>query len=264
MANAAAANADVSQRARAGVPTRLIAFAFDIVLVKLAVLVLAAALGLLTSHAVRLAGPVLSVTSCGPYGPPPPRLRVPADFEQAQTRICTRSFLGLVRDDRLIVRAKVGSDETQDVQSLPVDLNGQPASPLYLDDVTPFLLAAYLILLEWRHGATVGKWFVALFVRSISGGHPSLQQAALRSAVKVLILLPIPVASPLKSGGETPWRFSLDLAISRLGAIDSLIVQGLQLLSFLLIVYGLFAALRHWPLPHDRLAGTEVVREFSK
>ena len=105
---------------------------------------------------------------------------------------------------------------------------------------------------------------MALFVRSISGGHPSLQQAALRSAVKVLILLPIPVASPLKSGGETPWRFSLDLAISRLGAIDSLIVQGLQLLSFLLIVYGLFAALRHWPLPHDRLAGTEVVREFSK
>lgn len=261
---ATAATADAAPHARAGVPTRLVAFALDIVLVKLAVLVLAVVLGLTSAGAVRLASPVLSATTCGAYGPPPARLRLPADFEQVQARICTRTLFALVFDRQLIVRAKVGSDDAEDVQSLPVDRNGQPASPLYLDDLTPFLLAAYLILLEWRYAATAGKWFVALFVRSLSGGHPSLLQGAQRNAIKLLAFLPIPVATALNSGGDTPWRFSIDLAISRLGSFDSAAVQGLQLLSFLLIIYGLFAALRRWPLPHDRLAHTEVVREFSK
>lgn len=248
----------------AGVPTRLIAFALDILLVKLAVLVLVTVLGVATSGGVRLASPVISTTSCGAYGPLPARLNVPADFEQAQARICTRSLFGLLRDDQLVVRAKVGSDDAQDVQSLPVDRNGQPANPIYLDDLTPFLLAAYLVLLEWHYGATAGKWLLALFVRSLRGGHPSPTQAAQRTTVKLLALLPIPVSTALKSVADAPWRFSLDLTISRIGTFDSLIVHGLQLLSILLILYGLVAALRRWPLPHDRLAGTEVVREFER
>lgn len=251
--------------ARAGIPTRLIAFALDIAIVKLAVVFVAIVIAAVLTDSIRLASPVVSSQSCGAYGPPPRQIQSPSEYQQLQVRTCSRGLWGILRDDRLVVRATIGpGGDAQDVDYFPVDRAGRPASPAYLDDATPLLLAAYLILFESTYGTSIGKWFLALLVRSARGGRITLAQATQRTAYKFAVLLPIPITATVLGAAETSTRYSLDLAISRISTLESYGVQALQFVSALLVIAALVAALRRAPLPHDRWAGTVVDREFRR
>jgi hypothetical protein len=47
---------------------------------------------------------------------------------------------------------------------IPLNAEGQPVPALYLDGLTPFVLAVYLLFAEWGFGTTCGKSIVGFTV----------------------------------------------------------------------------------------------------
>src|SRR5262249_49519526 len=84
-----------------------------------------------------------------------------------------------------------------------IDANDHAVDVFYLDSIELLLLAALLLLAEWRFGATPGKRLCHVRVQSLGGRALTVVQAAQRPLGRFLPFLPpAPSVSPRPCG----WR----------------------------------------------------------
>ncbi len=241
---------------RAGFWRRIAAILIDVIFISAVVGAFGAALYGPTNGAIRVRNTVIWTFECSATSVNRPDLRVPADFKPNAAAVCIRRFLG-VEHDRVLVMAEVtksGNVTHRRAINLPVDAQGGITRAIYLDYLTIFFIAIYLVVLEWGFGRTLGKRLLGLRACSLGGSSIKLSQAAIRTLVRlipstwiivvILIFLVLDPARPMST------LMSNMVIIYGSGFVLSLVF----LLNFIL-------AVRRKNLPwHDRLAGTEVVR----
>jgi uncharacterized RDD family membrane protein YckC len=240
-----------SEAKRAGFWRRAAAFVSDLLLVS----ILVAAIGLvatqLTGGSVRVANTIDDVRRCGAWQPIAPDLPVSNEFAGGEMRRCTRSVHGFDYDRTLIVReAASGSiDETDRRQiTITIDADGRPVRAFYLDSLTPLVLALYLLLLEWRFGATLGKRMFGVRVVTLAGGPIDVWQAGKRALICALVVL---------CSGETQagLRMTTAYVLPDLGLWS----QMINLLALIYLAAFAIATSSGLPSLHDLWTGTQVV-----
>jgi uncharacterized RDD family membrane protein YckC len=262
-----AAAKSAAHAARAGFWARFLAFGADALIVN----VLITAIGLsamgLTGGMVRLANAVVNTVDCSRSEPPPPGLALPDGFDVADARRCTHAVLGIVYDRTLVVRDRIaaGADEGDSdgsQVSIPLDAAGHPVSVLYLDGLIPLVLAAWLLLLEWRFGTTPGKHIFGIMVRSLGGGPMDLVQAGKRLLPRLIVFALASVVQILPgSSTGTHW---INFGITLNGNLDLGNWTGaLNLVALCYVVSFAVATSLRMPPPHDWWAGTEAVRDIT-
>jgi uncharacterized RDD family membrane protein YckC len=208
-----------------------------------------------TGGRIRVEGALFSSQDCSPQSlkvlqelnvPVPPDL----NLDVTEVASCTRSVLGHVHDRVLIVtettRAYIATKTREMTYSL--DTIGRPTRAFYLDSLGGLLFAAYVFLLEWRTGRTLGKDLMDIRVRSLSGGPPNLVQTAKRFIIRFLNIILLEILSLIPITGVT---VSMETRF---------VWFGVSLLWFLAVLLNFIVAVRRNALPwHDRFAGTEVV-----
>jgi RDD family len=182
------------------------------------------------------------VSDCTSGGPEPLDLKLPADLHVTTVVRCTRSFLGIPHDWSLTVGEVArpepsptvrryrtwsitfgsvfgpgSSPKLEQSRTVPLDPAGHITKAYYLDAWTALVLAAYLLLLEWRFGFTIGKRMLDLRVRALGGGPLTFAQASKRVGMrKVPFLIPsalvykMPV--PFEATNFQPVTIDVDLA----------------------------------------------------
>jgi hypothetical protein len=180
-------------------------------------------------------------------------IALPPNFQVTHLIRCTKTLLGYVHDRALIVAeiTRSGAATVTRELTVPLDTEGLPTRPFYLDSLWFPVFAAYMLLLEWRTGRTLGKDLMDVRVQSLAGGLPKPVQVVKRFLVRFcpaiwpgsLFLMPMAGLTPTTA----PALFWLVWLVS--------------LLSCLAIILGNFVIeVRRGALPwHDRFAGTEVV-----
>jgi uncharacterized RDD family membrane protein YckC len=236
--------------------------------------VLVAVIGLastgLTGGKVRVASTVVDFVDCAAREQPPPGLPILDGFEEADAHRCTSSLLGIAHDWTLVVREKIttGEDDRNRRQvRIPLDSKGHPVRPLYLDDLIPLVLAAYLLLLEWRLGTTLGKHIVGIWVHSLGGGPMDLLQAGKRLLPRLIVLLSASPIQTLPGSSTAPHRITFGLTMPPIGltvppSIPDLGIwtEVLNVLAFAYLISFIVTTSRRTLPLHDRWAGTEAVR----
>ena len=236
---------------RAGFWRRAAAFVIDLVLVNMLVAAIGLAATELTGGSVRVANALDDVRRCGAWHPIPPELPVPSEFAGGDMRRCTRSVYGFDYDRMLVVREAASSyiAETDRKQiTIAIDANGRPVRAFYLDSLTPLVLAVYLLLLERRYRATLGKRVLGIEVLTLDGGPIDFWQAGKRSLLRALVVL---------CSGETQvgLRMTTAYVLPDLGVWS----QMINLLALIYLIAFAIATLGRALPPHDRWAGTQVV-----
>src|SRR5262249_10280531 len=129
----------------------------------------------------------------------------------------------------------------------------QPTQAVYLDYLTLFILAVYLIVSERRRGTTLGKRLVGLRVQSEGDGALGSGQAVKRTLVLFTPFYPfIAIIFMLIAFGPASVLICARLFM---GLWAVIMVLGVAFLA------NFTLAVRRGNLPwHDRAAGTEVVR----
>ena len=181
------------------------------------------------------------------------RVPVPSGLTPTHAYRCTRSLLGYVFDRQVTVAqvTKSGAVTYTRSQTYAVNASGAPVQAFYLDNLSLFLFAAYLLLLEWRFGRTLGKDLMKVRVCSLGGGAITLVQSARRSLVRALpvlvaILVGVPRLLGLPFASSTGYLWTGGALILGVGLA--------QTINFILTT-------RKRTLPwHDRFAGTEAIR----
>jgi uncharacterized RDD family membrane protein YckC len=235
---------------QAGFWARAMAFVIDLLLVNMLVAAVGLAATELTGGSVRVANAIDDVRTCGGSQPIPPELSVPSEFAGGDMRRCTRTVYGFDYDRMLIVRAAANDSDAERRQiSIPIDADGRPVHAFYLDSLTPLVLAIYLLLLEWRYGATLAKRAVGIRVVTLGGGPIDVWQAGKRSLIRALVVL---------CSAETQIGLKMTTAygLSDLG-VWSQVLNGLALIY---VAAWAIATLGGLLSLHDRWAGTQVVR----
>jgi hypothetical protein len=186
----------------------------------------------------------------------PTELNLPADFHVTGAGKCTYSFMGFVHDRKLIVEEVTKPNPATTYTrwfTYALDQDGRLQVPVfYLDYLTYILLIVYVLLTEWRFGATLGKELLKLRVRSLSApdGRLTFAQAAKRLLIFAWIL---PIAAGLSIG----WILALSLQdllwlLIWFLAISAVIGLG--------IAANFVIAIRRGQRPwHDRWANTAVI-----
>jgi uncharacterized RDD family membrane protein YckC len=268
-----------SLRAPAG--RRFVAIILDLILISATIAVIGVCLALATDGKVRVSNALVNATNCTSGGPEPLDLQLPADFHVTNVVRCTRSFLGVPYDWSLTVGEVTGPEPSTTLKrywsrsinlgkvtrpgptfersiTVPLDPEGHITNAFYLDSLTGFVLAAYLLLLEWRFGATVGKRLFGLRVRSLEGGPISFAQASKRIGMRMVPFL-------LEMGAVV-----YEMAVGPIAAFDRPLTDymdvpyielaGADKLLMIAFLVNFIRAIHRNALPwHDRWAGTEVV-----
>ncbi len=247
--------------ARAGFWRRLVALGIDLLLVNLLVVVTGLALTGLTGGKVRIAGStIVDAVDCTATGP------VPRGFLDI-TLNCRRSVLGLAHDWTLEKMTR-GADGQHDFRvETPLDAQGNQVRAFYIDDLIPFVLAAYFLLLEWCFGTTPGKRITGVGVRSLGGGPMDLVQAGKRMLVRFMVLVcagDVSLLSFRTSFIDPPsaeaHRFVAGLTLSPRTADLGMMSQALNVLVVAYFVGFLVTTARRKRPLHDWWAGMEAVR----
>jgi uncharacterized RDD family membrane protein YckC len=254
---------DAPASLRAGLGQRALAIAIDLLVINLLIAVVGLAATGLTDARVRVANTVLNVVDCASRVPVSPGVTLPDGFEAAGARLCTRSVFGIVHDWTLVVSetAKAGEDARDRRQiAIPADRAGRPVQAFYLDDVILVVLGAYLIILQWRFGTTLGKRIVGIRVQSLSGAPLTIFQAATRNSPTLIMLL----AAVATEGSSSPilpetYLINVKLVTSHGIADSGLWWDGLKLIAFLYFISLVVAEARRRQPLHDQWAATEVV-----
>lgn len=251
---------------RAGFWDRAVALAIDLLIINLLIAIIGLALTGMTGGNVRVASTVLNVVDCTSSEPVPSGLELPAGFEAADARRCTRSVLGIVHDWKLVVseKATAGEDPKDRRQvAIPTDRIGRPVQAFYLDDLILVLLAAYLLLLEWRFGATPGKYCVGIKVQSLGGAPLDIVQTGKRILLRLIVLASEGPAESVVGSPEKNHWISFKLVTSHTDFDFGLWSDGLTVLAIVYVI-GFIVATARRSLPlHDWWAGTEVVRSIA-
>lgn len=206
-----------------------------------------------TGGFIRVSNMLIDSRNCSEVDPQ--RLELPRlpPFRITHAVRCTRSVLGYVHDRALTVAEVTRSGAVTYTQSLTfaVDAEGRPTRAFYLDPLILALLPAYILLLEWRYGRTLGKDLLGLRVRTLGGGALTFVQAAKRLLIRFL--------------PEIVWIVPLLLAILGASAPGTGYFWGIWFVgaaAAIAILVNFAVNVRRGDLPwHDRWAGTEVVRD---
>jgi uncharacterized RDD family membrane protein YckC len=240
------------QAKRAGFWGRAGAFVVDLLAVNILVAVVGLAATGLSGGSVRVANTLDDVRHCGDIEPLPPDLSVPREFSGGDMRRCTRSLYGFAYDRMLVVQAMASRDVAEDDRqriTIPVDADGRPMRAFYLDSLTPLVLAVYLLLLEWRYGATLGMGILGIRVVARGGGPIDVVQAGKRSLIRALVVL-------CSAGTQMTYGFTTAYGLPDLGLWSRM----LDLLALGYLIIFAIATLAGFLPPHDRWARTDVVR----
>jgi uncharacterized RDD family membrane protein YckC len=253
--------ADVETRqtaSRAGFWRRILAILIDVALCALVVTVAGVFLFGLTDGRIRVGTALIDVNRCIQVDPQRIEVPLPPQFQVTSALQCTKSFFGIVHDRTLRVAQVTRSGSTTYTRAItyPVDADGRPTRAFYIDYLTWILLVAYVLLLEWRCGQTLGKRVMRIRVKSLRGGPITLAQAIKRSVIRFLPwpLFWLPFMLPLMFGENSFFAFATS---------DEAMVLILIMVIAMLIFLGNFAQrTRRHELPwHDRWAATEVVHD---
>src|SRR5262249_6742142 len=124
---------------------------------------------------------------------------LPADFRPTSAARCTKSILGHVFDRTLFVQevTQTGIVTRKRELTYSVNRDGEVVDAYYVDQLSIWLFACYVILLEWRFGRTLGKDIVYIRVRPRGSGSASLIQVLKRfvrflPAILISVLLSFP------------------------------------------------------------------------
>jgi uncharacterized RDD family membrane protein YckC len=239
---------------RAGLWPRAIALLIDGCLITFVLGFLGLALFVPTGGRIRVADTLVGSRTCTT-----PNLQIlqdlniplPQNFQVTHIARCTKTLLGYVHDRVLIVAEITHSGATTTTRDLtiPLDAEGLPTRPFYLDSLWFLVFAAYVLLLEWRTGRTLGKDLMDIRVQSLAGGPPTLVQAIKRFLVRFFppILL-----------GSLPLMSIAGVSSTTAPALFWF-VGPVSLLSFVAVLVNFIVEVRRLALPwHDRFAGTEV------
>jgi len=241
--------------AKAGLWRRALAIFVDGVVVSLILGLLGVALFAPTGGKVRVSDIEGTSTHCGRADVQASEFSLPRDFKVTNAGRCTSQFLGFVYDRYLQVWevTRFGTASYTRTLQYPIDADGHPSSALYLDYLLLFVLAGYLVLLEWKQGSTVGKALFGLRVRSLSGAPLSLAQAVKRTTVRFIPMLPIMLICLFMAVMRPDVLFASAQYFPG-GFFCAYAAGGI-------ISWNFGTAMHRGRLPwHDRWAGTEVVR----
>jgi hypothetical protein len=235
-----------------------LALLIDGCLVTLVLGLLGLALFVPTGGKIRVADVLVGSRTC--TAPSPQILKdlniaLPPDFRATHLVRCTKTLLGYVHDRILIVAEITQSGATTVTRdfTFPLDTEGLPARPFYLDSLWLLVFAAYMLAMEWRAGRTLGKDLMDVRLQSAAGGLPTLVQVVKRFLVRfcpAILLGSLALLALMPMAGLTPTTAPAVFWIVLLAS----------LLSFLAILGNFAIEVRRGALPwHDRLAVTEVV-----
>jgi len=240
---------------RAGLWPRAIALLIDGCLITVVLGSLGVILFVPTGGRIRVADTLVGSRTCST-----PNLQIlqdlniplPPNFQVTDIVRCTKTLLGYVHDRVLIVaettRSGPTTTTTRDL-TIPLDTEGLPTRPFYLDSLWFLVFAAYVLLLEWRTGRTLGKDLMDIRVQSLAGGPPTLVQAIKRFLVRFFPTILLGSLSLMPLAGVS---FTTAPALYWF-------VWLISLLSFIAIQVNFIVEVRRRALPwHDRFAGTEV------
>jgi uncharacterized RDD family membrane protein YckC len=240
---------------RAGLWPRAIALLIDGCLVTLVLGLLGLALFVPTGGKIRVANMLVGSRTCTAQNPQVLQdlhIALPPDFQVTHLVRCTNTLLGYVHDRVLIVAGITQSGAATVTRELtvPLDTEGLPTRPFYLDSLWFPVFAAYVLLLEWRTGRTLGKDLMDVRIQSLAGGLPTLVQVVKRFLVRFFPAILLGSLSLLPMTGLTATTApALSWLVWLASVLPVLVIQG----NFVIEV-------RRGALPwHDRFAGTEVV-----
>jgi uncharacterized RDD family membrane protein YckC len=236
---------------------RLFAFIIDGLLISLVLGLVGLLLFAPTNGRVRVSTLPIFKNDCSVPTSDFAELHIPPDFHITNAARCTKSLLGHVFDRTLTVAEVTRSGSVTYTRSFTaaIDIDGHPIAAFYLDYMFVIILAAYLVVFEWRRGATVGQDLLGMHVQSLGGGPLTFTQAAKRLIMRYVPFAPFIVANYLAMMVDTARLFELLVYFSGAGAI-SVLLSIVFLLNFIFSV-------RRGQLPwHDRWATSEVVRKI--
>ena len=178
---------------------------------------------------------------------------LPQNFQVTHLVRCTKTLLGYVHDRELIVAEITRSGATTITRELtfPLDAEGLPTRPFYLNSLWFLVFAAYMLFLEWRTGRTLGKDLMDMYrVQSLAGGPPTRVQVVKRFLVRFFSAMLLGSLSLISIAGVT----------ATTAPAFFWFVWLVSLLSFMAVLVNFVVEGRRRALPwHDRFAGTEVV-----
>jgi uncharacterized RDD family membrane protein YckC len=232
---------------RAGFWRRFSALFIDICLIALVIGLIGLVLFEPTEGRIRVQSMLIDIGVCSKVDPNQVVLPTPAPFPVTNACQCTKRFFGLVHDRTLTISEVTRSGSVTYTRSLtfPVDADGRVTQAFYVDFLWLILFPAYLLLLEWRFGRTLGKHLVHIRVRSLDTGPVAFVQAAKRTAIR---FLPSPLWLLLFA---VPWSFNAYILLC-------LIIAGVGLV--IAVNFALKTRRRELPWD-DRWAATEVVHD---
>lgn len=249
---------------RAGFWRRALAILIDVALVALASASIGAILLGLTDGRVRIGSTLIDITICSPVDPQQFKLpSPPSSFHVTNTDQCAKSFFGIVHDRFVRVSEVTHSGLTTYSRALtyPIDADGRVVSVHYIDYLIYVLLLAYVVLMEWLCGWTIGKEIMRIRVQSLGGGPLgggpiTFVQAVKRSVIRFLPwpLFLLPFVVPVLAGYG---MFSIIATTA-----DAGILALVLCIVVVIFMWNFVQATRRRELPwDDRWAKTEVVRQ---
>jgi RDD family len=183
-------------------------------------------------------------------------LKLPADFRITGVGSCTFRLMGFVHNTQLVVeevtKPNPGTTYTRWF-TYPLDEDGRLQTPVfYIDTLDYILLIGYVMLTEWRFGATLGQEFLKLRVRSlgVTDGKLTFAQAAKRLLIFAWIIpLYVGVLAPDILGFPLQDRLKFFIWFAAISAVIALVITAN-------VIIAIRRGQRPW---HDRLANTAVI-----
>ncbi len=210
---------------RAGFWRRGLAMLIDGIIVSVPLQLMVAVLFVATSGRVQLYGDV-AYTICAKLETVPERLAPPPPAGSNFARECNVYFLGAQTARILQVgRAKEGADTTAVSQDYMLGRDGRPIDGMPVDWIAILALIVYLVVMETRAGATLGKRVMGMRVIDVAA--PARPSVPLRKiALRYLVLLTPILAGLLAFLGLQGSLDELPALVLRLSRGGSFIIEA--------------------------------------
>jgi RDD family len=166
---------------RAGYWRRSLATLIDMIVVMFPFQVLAAVLFAQTAGMVQMDSGFF--TACAGTNTIPQALSPPPPRDPNFARVCRTSFFGATTGATLTVGrvTKAGATTTTVSQTYMLDKEGTPINGTSIDGIVALALLAYLVVMIWKTGRTLGARVVK--VRVVDTANPNAPHVPLRKAV---------------------------------------------------------------------------------
>lgn len=179
---------------RAGFWRRIGALIIDCLIVLVPLQIVVAVLFAMSNGAIQGSFGIVS-RACGPVAQAPSGLEPPPPADANSFTTCSISFFGLPTARSLVVGTvtQEGNTTTGRFVTYTLDADGNPVNAFATDWIAILAVIGYLITMERRSGATIGKR--SLGIRTVSTGAPGqvglpLKQAIIRQVAQWIGMVP--------------------------------------------------------------------------